>query len=81
MVEKDKFIFLGYEEYIINQNILTLNVEANLGLQRINTSNHIEVPTENKDPIYIIQSNILSTVHKYEYMICIKLGYLMKIIS
>ncbi|CAH58043.1 NAD-glutamate dehydrogenase [Ehrlichia ruminantium] len=70
-LKKDKFIFLGYEEYIINQNKLTLNATANLGLQRTNISNHAEIATDNKDQVYIIQSNILSTVHKHEYMICI----------
>ncbi|GAT78245.1 NAD-glutamate dehydrogenase family protein [Ehrlichia ruminantium] len=45
-LKKDKFIFLGYEEYIINQNKLTLNATANLGLQRTNISNHTEIATD-----------------------------------
>ena len=73
-LRKDNFIFLGHEEYIVNQNKLSINNNSSLGLQKINTSDEIskDLP-ESKQHIYIIQSNILSTVHKHEYMICIGL--------
>ncbi|RZB12605.1 NAD-glutamate dehydrogenase [Ehrlichia minasensis] len=73
-LRKDNFIFLGHEEYIVDQNKLLINNNSSLGLQKINTPDEPskELP-ESKQHIYIIQSNILSTVHRHEYMICIGL--------
>ena len=74
-LRQDNFIFLGYEEYNVSQEKLSINPQKNLGLQRVNTSDNptIKDLPESKDHVYIIQSNILSTVHRHEYMICIGL--------
>ncbi|ABD44603.1 glutamate/Leucine/Phenylalanine/Valine dehydrogenase family protein [Ehrlichia chaffeensis str. Heartland] len=73
-LRKDNFIFLGYEEYIVDQHKLLINTKANLGLQKTNTSDESSKNLSNStEHVYIIQSNILSTVHRHEYMICVGL--------
>ena len=74
-LRQDNFIFLGHEEYIVHEGKLSINPKTNLGLQRVNTCDNSTIKNlpESKDHVYIIQSNILSTVHRHEYMICVGL--------
>ena len=70
------FVFLGYEEYTrpsCNEN-LALAPDRSLGLTRMESSSG--TPKTSPHPgesIYITQSNLVSHVHRHEYMICVGL--------
>ncbi|KJV68717.1 NAD-glutamate dehydrogenase [Candidatus Neoehrlichia procyonis] len=70
--QSDNFVFLGYEEYIENNGKLVINNSSNLGLQRINVTAQVNKDiSDSKNHLYIMQSDIISNVHRHEYMICI----------
>ncbi|QXK92060.1 NAD-glutamate dehydrogenase [Neoehrlichia mikurensis] len=71
-IQNDNFVFLGYEEYVAKNEKLVITNSSSLGLQKINaTSQPIKNIPDSKSHLYIIQSDIISHVHRHEYMICI----------
>ena len=72
----DSFVFLGYSEYTKSKSgELVLDPKRSLGLQRIGTQaqKSLSCQAQSKEPLYVVQSNCVSHVHRYGYMICIGL--------
>lgn len=75
-LREDSFVFLGYSEYTKSKSgELVLDPGRSLGLQRMGqqTQKSLSCQTQSKEPLYVVQSNFVSHVHRYGYMICIGL--------
>nr|WP_238523249.1 NAD-glutamate dehydrogenase [Anaplasma centrale] len=75
-LREDNFVFLGYSEYERSESgSLALKPERSLGLQRLGgkAQESLSHPAQEKEPLYVVQSNFVSHVHRYGYMVCIGL--------
>ncbi|OEY86575.1 glutamate dehydrogenase [Wolbachia pipientis] len=72
-LKDNNFIFLGYQEYVINDNgKLLLNSEKNLGIFRVDRAyQNVLISSEDSDSLYVIRSDLISVVHRRTYTNCI----------
>ncbi|MCU7611472.1 NAD-glutamate dehydrogenase [Anaplasma capra] len=78
-LREDNFVFLGYSEYEASKSgSLLLKPERSLGLQRIGEAPQEpeKSPIQGGEPLYVVQSNCISHVHRHGYMVCIGLRIL-----
>ncbi|MDB1135384.1 NAD-glutamate dehydrogenase [Candidatus Anaplasma sp. TIGMIC] len=72
---EDNFVFLGYEEYVRKPKgkELILSTESSLGLTKITSGSPSRGAPCHYEQLCVVQSNLVSHVHRHEYMICVVL--------
>ncbi|MGN7661394.1 MAG: NAD-glutamate dehydrogenase [Anaplasma sp.] len=78
-LREDNFVFLGYEEYKkSNTESFVLKKGSSLGLlkaredsKKLNSESTAH--NNSREPLYVVQSNFISHVHRHGYMVCIGL--------
>ncbi|KJV59509.1 NAD-glutamate dehydrogenase [Anaplasma phagocytophilum] len=74
-MSSDNFVFLGFEEYVKSPSSsedLVLLIERSLGLARIESHREsTKGSAYGRVHLYVAQSNLVSNVHRHEYMMCV----------